>query len=429
MASSKRNEIRAAIQQRVKRFSAFEILGLETSPLATPQEEQQQSSPKEILPEDYHLSTKPSDISDGLIEVISDRLTDVSTDHLTDIGSDSLTHHQTPQSDVPSDPTISGGLIQGRSDSTFLHIPSTETGFPPLPKVTESASSVPLAPLQWRVWQELQISEGKVLSYQGIASLVNGSIPGIRQAIRTIEREGGILSRLTVREKTQDGAILQGFRVRLNPTIVFHPISARESHKLPQRKLHSQVISDHPIQLLSDISDSLRMYVSNKIHTYMPEFLRLCPPDWQIREQTLIKIAETFPDMSPLEFRRSIRYLVEQSKTARQPIQNPNAWLKAAFERNGGPLVTERMIEAQIDQRNPAPLTERPTSLMESDPDFEVLRRYVAASMEDKITIDNLAEERVERLLETVAADKHDSIREQARIECAREVFAMKRKT
>jgi hypothetical protein len=53
--------------------------------------------------------------------------------------------------------------------------------------------------------------------------------------------------------------------------------------------------------------------------------------------------------MSPLEFRRSIRYMVEQSKTSKQAIQNPNAWLKAAFERNGGPLITERMIEAQID--------------------------------------------------------------------------------
>ena len=83
----------------------------------------------------------------------------------------------------------------------------------------------------------------------------------------------------------------------------------------------------------------------------MAELLRLCPPDWQIREQTLVKIAETFPEMSPLEFRRSIRYMVEQSKTTKQTIQNPNAWLKAAFERNGGPLITERMIEAQIDQR------------------------------------------------------------------------------
>ena len=48
--------------------------------------------------------------------------------------------------------------------------------------------------------------------------------------------------------------------------------------------------------------------------------------------------------------------------------------------------------------------------------------------MEDKAAIDRLAEERVGRLLETVAVDKHDGIREQARIECAREFFAAQAK-
>jgi hypothetical protein len=159
----------------------------------------------------------------------------------------------------------------------------------------------------------------------------------------------------------------------------------------------------------------------------MPELLRLCPPDWQIREQTLVKIIEAFPEISALEFRRSIRYLVEQSKTAKQPIQNPNAWLKAAFERNGGPLVTERMIEAQIDQRSLVLNAERALPRVETDPDLEILRRYVAASTEDKAAIDCLAEERVGRLLETVSTDKHDGIREQARIDCAREFFGIRK--
>jgi hypothetical protein len=156
----------------------------------------------------------------------------------------------------------------------------------------------------------------------------------------------------------------------------------------------------------------------------MPELLRLCPPDWQIREQTLVKIAELFPEMSVLEFRRSLHYLVEQSKTTKQAIQNPNAWLKAAFERNGGPLITERMIEAQIDQRSSTSIAERILPAVKADPDLEILRRYVAASTEEKAAIDRLADERVGRLLETIAADKHDGIREQARIECAREFFA-----
>lgn len=418
MANSKRNEIRAAMQQRVKRFSAFELLGLDANHSVTPSvEEIKPSSSTEILAESSASfnTTDRSDISDGLTypQTVP-----------SDVTSDGLTYRQTPRSDVPSDPTISDGLIQGGSDSTPPQFDRQKEESFPSSESTHLATPVPLAPLQWRVWQVLLNSQGKVISYQGIASQVKGSIPGIRQAIRIIEREGGILSRPTVREKTQDGAVLQGFRVVLNQAVIFHPISAQEAHKLQQRKLLSYDVSQGLIQPPSDISDGLRMYVCNRIHTYMPEFLRLCPPDWQIREQTLVKIAETFPEMSALEFRRSLRYLVEQSKTAKQAIQNPNAWLKAAFERNGGPLITERMIEAQIDQRGSMTSAERALPAAEVDPDLEVLRRYVVASTEDKTAIDRLADERVGRLLETVAADKHDGIREQARIECAREFFA-----
>lgn len=418
MASSKRNEIRAAIQQRVKRFSAFELLGLDTDQSLAPPVEQAQPPPfAEILTESTMVSDPiyGSDISDGL------------TVHHTvrsDGTSDGLTVHQTVGSDVPSDPTISDHLIQGGSDSTSHQFAHPKEDFFPSSEGTKFTTPVPLAPLQWRVWQVLRNAERKVVSYHGLASQVIGSIPGIRQAIRVIEREGGILSRCTVREKTQDGAVLQGFRFVLNQSIVFHPISALESHKLQQRKVPNHVVANSLIQPRSDISDGLRMYVGNKIHTYVPELLRLCPPDWQIREQTLVKLVEAFPEMSALEFRRSLRYLVEQSKTSKQEIKNPNAWLKAAFERNGGPLITERMIEVQLDQRGSKTPTNRPPPAVEIDPDLEMLRRYVAASIEDKATIDRLADERVGRLLETVAADKHDGIREQARIKCAREFFA-----
>jgi len=418
MASSKRNEIRAAIQQRVKRFSPFELLGLDADQPPTPPLEQEQIPPSAEIPSENSAIPNTilgSDISDGLTypQTVP-----------SDVPSDGLTYPQTPRSDVPSDPTVSDGLIQGGSDSTHPQLDRQKEEPLTPSEGTQLTNPVPLAPLQWRVWQVLLNSEGKVLSYQGLVSQVKGSIPGIRQAIRIIEREGGILSRPTVREKTQDGAVLQGFRVVLNQAVAFYPISAQEAYKLQQRKLVSYDVSKGLIQPPSDISDGLRMYVCNRIHTYMPELLRLCPPDWQVREQTLAKIAETFPGMSALEFRRSIRYLVEQSKTAKQAIQNPNAWLKAAFERNGGPLITERMIEAQIDQRSPAPSAERTLPTSEADPDLETLRRYVVASMEDKAAIDRLAEERVGRLLETVAADKHAGIREQARIECAREFFA-----
>jgi hypothetical protein len=422
MAGSKRNEIRAAVQQRVKRFSPFELLGLDrgTSPSLSLESEQSDLSSTSTSVRQCDAPPK-SHISD---RDISDSLTDGPTVP-SNLRADSLLYDRTVQSDLASDLHISDCETEPGSDSISDSSIEERSNIPQYSLVSPAASEpIPLAPLQWRVWQALLQTEGRVISHQGLAASVNGSVPGVRQAIQVIEREGGIQYRQTVREKTPDGAILQGFRVSLNHAILFQQISFRESHRLQKRGLLHRHTSDRLIHPQADIADSLRMYVSNKIHTYIPELLRLCPREWQIREQTLMKIAEAFPDMSLLEFRRSIRYLVEQAQTAKHPVQNPNAWLKAAFERNGGPLVTERMIEAQIDQQGTKMNEERVLVSAETDKDLDILRRYVAASVEDKAEIDRMAEERVGRLLGTVSADKHAGIREQARIECAREFFA-----
>ena len=417
MTGSKRNEIRAAVQQRVKRFSPFELLGLEGGGSPSPMPASEHAD----LPQGAPLEAPPAGISD---RDISDRLTDHRT-VLSDPPSDGLSYYQTVLPEVSSDLHIADPLIEGQSDDTSDGLIQGKNDVPTVPQVPLAApEAIPLAPLQWRVWQALLETEGKVVSHQGLATQVNGSIPGVRQAIQVIEQEGGILFRQTVREKTQDGAILQGFRVELNHAISFRQISFNASHRLQQRGLIRHHVSDHLINPRHDTSDGLCMYVSSRIHTYIPELLRLCPGNWHIREQTLIKIAETFPGMSLLEFRRSIRYLVKQAQTSKHPVQNPNAWLKAAFERNGGPLVTERMIEAQIDQQGTKTNEARPLPSAETDKDLDVLRRYVAASAEDKAEIDRLAEEWVGRLLESVSANKHAGIREQARIECAREFFA-----
>jgi hypothetical protein len=418
MAGSKRNEIRTAVQRRVKRFSPFELLGLEggTSPPPLPEPERSGLlSDSTAVGPGKKLPDPP--LSDG---GISDRLI-----YQT---SDGLTVHQTPPDGI-SDPLISDPLIDGPSDSTSDGLIEGRGDIPPAHLPSPSAiEAVPLAPLQWRVWQVLLETEGRVISHRGLATQINGSIPGVRQAIQVIEREGGIRFRQTVREKTQEGAILQGFRVTLNRAIPFQQISSQEAAWIQKRGLTHRHISDGLIYPPVGISDRLRMYVyNNKIHTYIPELLRLFPKDWQIREQTLIKIAEAFPDMSLLELRRSIRYLVEQAQTGKSPVQNPNAWLKAAFERNKGPLITERMIEAQIDQQGVKMNEERPPPA-ETGQDLDTLRLYVAASAEDKADIDRMAEKRVGRLLATVSADKHAGIREQARIECARKFFAARRK-
>ena len=90
MASSKRNEIRTAIQQRIKRFSAFELLGLDADQIASPPlaSEQESASPKFSAKLKAKLgATYRSDISDGLTY----RQTVPS-----DVISDGLTYRQTP---------------------------------------------------------------------------------------------------------------------------------------------------------------------------------------------------------------------------------------------------------------------------------------------------------------------------------------------
>jgi hypothetical protein len=109
-------------------------------------------------------------------------------------------------------------------------------------------------------------------------------------------------------------------------------------------------------------------------------------------------------------------------------VKNPNAWLKGAFERNGGPIVTESMIEAQLERR---PVSMPKINDVEKDrrvEEGEVLHSYLTADMEEKVQIDRMAEERIERLLKTISSEKHAGIREQARLECAREYFAAKAK-
>ncbi len=168
-------------------------------------------------------------------------------------------------------------------------------------------------------------------------------------------------------------------------------------------------------------SDPYSMYVLNK-HTYR-DLLQLVPATWQIREQTLRQITQTLPAMTPLEFRRSLIYLADQARTGKQEIKNHNAWLKAAFQRNGGPLITELDIENQLEQKPSKTAQDRVLAADGQRDDQPTLRRYLAASDAERAEIDRMAEERVGRLLERVSVDNHAGIREQARIECAREFF------
>jgi hypothetical protein len=134
--------------------------------------------------------------------------------------------------------------------------------------------------------------------------------------------------------------------------------------------------------------------------------------------------------MTLIEFRRSIALLVEQVAKNKTQIQNHNAWLKAAFAKNEGPLVTERMIEAQLDNVTSRPKEKVVPAAARHDAadqdlyaELSALRMYVIANVEERATIDAKAKEKAAAALRMMPADKHSEILEQALIEASREYF------
>jgi hypothetical protein len=268
-----------------------------------------------------------------------------------------------------------------------------------------------------QVLQQLEASS-EIYSYRDIAARIKGKREGVKSAVQVLHKVGAFLAFSIVRN-----AKTQGIEFRLDPTKQFHETSLRKSKGLPKRG------SDFAPTVGGRSEVSTRMYVSSSFYknTYIRDLLKLFPVNWQIREQTLQQVWKGSPNMSGLEFRRSLLHLIEQTKTGPE-VKNPNAWLKGAFERNGGPIVTESMIEAQLECQ-PAPLPK--VIDLEKDrriEEGEVLHAYLAADTEEKAQIDWMAEERIERLLKTISSEKHAGIREQARLECAREFFAAKAK-
>ena len=170
------------------------------------------------------------------------------------------------------------------------------------------------------------------------------------------------------------------------------------------------------------------MYVCK--NTYIQEqdiadLLTTCPAEWKIREATLLAIADLYLSMNVTVFRLSLRQAVEQAQSGKKKIQNPNAWLKAAFEQNGGPLITERDIEARLAGNTTDKAAERPTVAGQGDnADMETLQRYMAATEAERAEIDLLAAEKAKPALSRVGDDKHAGIMLQARIEAAREYFS-----
>jgi hypothetical protein len=340
-------------------------------------------------------------------------------------------------SDRRQPPTVGGKILPPTSDGqNQLDFPPTVGNeLPPTPPsekhdlLTSDGQSqadfpptvdIPLSPVQWQVLKILHEIEAssEICSYRDIAARIQGKREGVKSAIQVLHKVGAFLEFSIVRN-----AKTQGIQFRLDHAKQFQETSLRKSKGLPKRG------SDLPLTVGGRREVSTRMYVSSFIYknTYIRELLKLFPAKWQIREQTLQQVWKESPTMSRLEFRRSLLHLIEQTKSGPE-VKNPNAWLKGAFERNGGPIVTESMIEAQLERR---PVSIPKIKDLEKDrviEEGEVLHFYLAANTEEKAQIDQMAEERIERLLKTISSKKHAGIREQARLECAKEYFAAKAK-
>jgi hypothetical protein len=265
------------------------------------------------------------------------------------------------------------------------------------------------------------------VSYRKIAQSVNASIRGVRDALAVIEKEGGILSKITVRTPDE-----QGMRIEINGLKQFRRASLKETKGLLKREgdyrqtVYRQT-SALPVDRLR-LSVSITEYIKQ---TDIADLIFLFPPAWNIRERTLIEIARGFPHMTLIEFRRSIVLLVEQVAKGKSLIQNHNAWLKAAFAKNEGPLVTERMIEAQLDHVASRP-KEKMVSMSQrkdtNDSDLQAelsaLRMYVTAKAADREIIDEKVREKTTVALRMTPPDKHREILEQALIEASHEFFS-----
>lgn len=292
-----------------------------------------------------------------------------------------------------------------------------------------AANAIPLAPVQWAIWEALREADtsDRVVNYRKLAQAVNASIRGVRDALSVIEQEGGIRSKVTIRTPDE-----QGMRIVINAEKQFRKSTLKETKGIVKREGNYRQTVDRQSPVLP--ADGLRLYVSITKYikqTDVGDLLLLFPPTWNIRERSLTEIARSFPNMTLIEFRRSITLLVEQATKAKTQIQNHNAWLKAAFAKSEGPLVTERMIEAQLDHavlraKDKALAATPHKDAMATDLQAELaaLRMYLAAKAEVREKIEAKAREKAATALRLTPGDKHSEILEQALIETSREYFS-----
>ena len=283
-------------------------------------------------------------------------------------------------------------------------------------------ASIPLSKQQWDVWNLLRsVSDShEIISYRIIAERLKIKPNGARRAVEAIQKERGLLKKETVRTATT-----QGFRIEVNPHVHFHQVDKHVTYGILKRGLSQ---APRPDRLDRDPSTDMHsMSVSNIRHTNHKELLRLFPPTWRLRERTLRHIESQNPTLSPIHLKTSYLYLIGQAQSGKQKIKDHNAWLIGCFK-DGAPI-TETDIEMLLENhytvkqsKNPSAQTEENKKGQQSD-EMEILRKYLAISDTERVEIDRLAEAKAAPLLAQVGEDKHAGIREQAKIEAAREYF------
>ncbi|MGE0822912.1 MAG: hypothetical protein AB7G75_27955 [Candidatus Binatia bacterium] len=306
-------------------------------------------------------------------------------------------------------------------------LPADGQTAPETTSLQQSLEAIPLAPVQWAIWEALRRADADdaVISYRKLAHAAGATIRGVRDALAVIEKEGGVRSKVTVRTVDE-----QGMRIIIDPAKPFKPASLKETKGIIKRGTNYRQTVNRKSAMLPADGLRLSVCITEFIkQTDIAELLRTFPASWNIRERTLVEIARQFPTMTLMEYRRSLSHLVQQATRSIQTIANHNAWLKAAFVRNEGPFVTERMIEAQLDaltQTSRSRMTQ-PDDGKAEDPvvtaEFEALRRYIGANSETKSAIESAAEKKTATALRLVPPDRHEQIRQQALIEAAQEYF------
>jgi hypothetical protein len=445
--TNSREAFAAVFEEQTRRFSAFELLGLSADRPPPPQQSSDESeasigpASKPITPEDSSKAEvlRTHRKTQALIpnpQVEEHRPDGQKQEPKDDSKAEVLRTHRKTQALIPN-PQVEGLVQYGPTQAltvdpqrlgptvgsdlgltTIQHRPDRQAQDAP----TSNAPKL-LAPLQWAVWCALQNAEtaGRITSYRQIAKETNATSDGVKKAVNVIQKEGGIIKKEVIRSAAE-----QGFRVKLNHEILFRAATLNETKGVLKRGLYLGQTGEGRVQELRP--DGLRMYVCKNINikqTDVAALLRIPPVTWKLREQTLIQIADTLPDMTAIEFRLSLNYLVEQEKNAKEPIRNHNAWVKATFEKNKGPLVTEREIEVRFEQSALKRELQKPAkSTVDHNDDSELLRLYFACTPEERMQIDLMAEEKAAPLLKIVSDDKRAGVLEEARREAARMLLA-----